>query len=565
MRPAAHLLRLRPFSLPLLLLTACEEGAKDEAVGDPIPENTEDQGEADGAADGGAEGGEGAEEAPALVILVQITPSAPLNDALLDCAATAADPASGALTSTLRWSNLSSGVELGDAPELQLDPDLAAPGDRLLCGVTATDTYGQTAEASAEVQVAGRPPTLTVRLSPLEPTPEATLSCVAEADDLDGDLEVLDLQWRVDGTEVPASGIGADGSSTLDAGLSRGDLVECVATAVDGLGLMASATAAFGAENRPPNTPTVSISPTSPDPADPLRCALTTPASDPDGDPVSLSYAWTVDGVAYSGAVTDGAASLIPAGVVGPRESWTCTATVSDGEDVVSSAPVTVRSSARGCSAVDVSGGDILTGTPTSALTLSVATGTTVELWVAPDVGAQGMLIGARSGALPGWSVRYEDGTAFLEVSTTGGSGSSGYLLVRTDPMTEGVWHHLAFVRAPGSATWTAYVDGAEATGERSGPGGGADYAPVGDLIVGAWPDGGSAHNFSGLIGPIGVSASARYTSTFTPPLEPLGDSAARGRWLFDEGTGSTAADSAGTVDLSLAGPTWVDAGPRCP
>jgi hypothetical protein len=170
-----------------------------------------------------------------------------------------------------------------------------------------------------------------------------------------------------------------------------------------------------------------------------------------------------------------------------------------------------------------------------------------------------------RSGALPGWSVRYEDATAFLEVSTTGGSGSSGYLLVRTDPMAEGAWHHVAFVRAAGSATWTAYLDGLEATGARSGPGGGADYAPVGDLIVGAWPDGGSAHHFSGLIGPIGVSAAARYSAGFSPPLEPLSDSAARGRWLFDEGAGATAGDSAGTVDLTLAGPSWVSAGPRCP
>jgi hypothetical protein len=561
MRPAAQLLRIHPFSLSLLLFTACENGAKDEEQGGTISEDTHEQ----GAADGGAEGGEGTAEAPALAVLVQITPAGPFNDARLGCTATAADPGSGALTSSLRWTNLSAGVELGNAPELLLDADLAAPGDRILCAVTATDTHRQTAEASAEVEIAGRPPTLTVRLSPLAPTLESTLSCEAEADDLDGDLEVLNLQWRVDGMEVPASGLGGDGSSVLDAGLSRGDLVECTATAVDSLGLTASATAAFGAENRPPNTPTVTVSPTSPDPADALRCALTTPAADPDGDPVSLSYAWTVDGAAYIGAVTDGAASLIPAGVVGPRESWTCTATVSDSEEAVNSAPVTVRSSARGCSAVDVSGGDILTGTPTSALTLTVATGTTVELWIAPDVGSEGMLIGARSGALPGWSVRYEDATAFLEVSTTGGSGSSGYLLVRTDPMTEGAWHHLAFVRSPGSASWTAYVDGVEATDERSGPGGGADYAPVGDLIVGAWPDGGSAHNFSGLIGPIGLSASARYTGTFTPPLEPLGDSAAQGRWLLDEAAGSTAADSAGTVDLSLAGPSWVTAGPRCP
>ncbi len=559
--PLLLLLRpLAPLSLCIALLPGCDDSATDEEKGEATEEDTDEDTDDQGAADGA----EGDGPAP-LVVLVEISPTAPLNDALLGCVATAAAPASGALRSTLRWSNLSAGVELGSAPELQLDADLAAPGDRLLCAVTATDASGQTADASAEVVVAGRPPSLTVRLSPLEPTPEATLTCEAEAADLDGDLASLDLQWRVDGAEVPASSVGADGSTTLDAGLSRGALVECVATAVDGLGLTASATAAFGAENRPPVTPSVSISPASPDPADPLRCATTAPAADPDGDPVSLSYAWTVDGAPYSGAIADGAASLIPSGVVGPRETWTCTATVSDSEEAVSSAPATVRSSARGCTAVDVSGGDILTGTPTSALTLTASTGTTIELWVAPDAGAQGMLIGARSGALPGWSVRYEDATAFLEVSTTGGSGSSGYLLVRTDPMAEGAWHHVAFVRAAGSATWTAYLDGLEATGARSGPGGGADYAPVGDLIVGAWPDGGSAHHFSGLIGPIGVSAAARYSAGFSPPLEPLSDSAARGRWLFDEGAGATAGDSAGTVDLTLAGPSWVSAGPRCP
>jgi len=76
----------------------------------------------------------------------------------------------------------------------------------------------------------------------------------------------------------------------------------------------------------------VSISPADPVEGDALVCELVSPATDVDGDSLSYSVAWVVDGVAYTDAV-DGAlvGDTVPAGEAVADESWACAVTASDG------------------------------------------------------------------------------------------------------------------------------------------------------------------------------------------------------------------------------------------
>ncbi len=123
---------------------------------------------------------------------------------------------------------------------------------------------------------------------------------------------------------------------------SPGDVWTCTVTPTDGVlegaGATASVTIAVG--NRPPSAPTIRISPASPTDSDVLTCVIDTESTDPDGDAVSYTYAWTVDGEdAGLNTATVGAALT----VVG--QEWGCNVTASDGQatSAAATASVTIR------------------------------------------------------------------------------------------------------------------------------------------------------------------------------------------------------------------------------
>jgi len=120
--------------------------------------------------------------------------------------------------------------------------------------------------------------------------------------------------------------------------------------------------------------------------------------------------------------------------------------------------------------------------------------------------------------------------------------------------VTDGGWHHIAGV-------WTGtqllcFVDG----------------APVGSASWSSPPDVSSADFRVGKQANLGanwnavtmdlvrVSSVARYTDTFTPETDFTADSNTVGLWKFNEGTGTTAADSGsnGHPGTLTGNPTWV-------
>jgi formylglycine-generating enzyme required for sulfatase activity len=77
-------------------------------------------------------------------------------------------------------------------------------------------------------------------------------------------------------------------------------------------------------ENAPPSLPIVTVTPESPlERSDSIRCAAT--AGDPDGDPVTMTYAWTVNGAPW------GEGEEVPFEALAAHDRWTCTATANDG------------------------------------------------------------------------------------------------------------------------------------------------------------------------------------------------------------------------------------------
>ena len=101
--------------------------------------------------------------------------------------------------------------------------------------------------------------------------------------------------------------------------------------------------------NTAPTAPVVEIGPTDPiGGIDDLLCEIVEPASDADGDALTYTTRWTVDGAAWKGS-----ADLVPASETHADETWTCLVTASDGQDDGPPGEASVTTSAFDPSAVD--------------------------------------------------------------------------------------------------------------------------------------------------------------------------------------------------------------------
>lgn len=178
------------------------------------------------------------------------------------------------------------------------------------------------------VTIANTAPTLGgLDFIPSQPNAHAdTMVIIEHVADVDGDTATLTYTWFVDGVDQ-----GVDSATLPVSHYSRDQLLDVVVEADDGFGGTASLSGSATVGSAPPSAPTVAISPASPDSSDNLVCSLQTPSVDPDGDPVTYTFAWTVDGVPYGGASHQAEASLVSLIATYPEELWRCTAEVSDG------------------------------------------------------------------------------------------------------------------------------------------------------------------------------------------------------------------------------------------
>jgi hypothetical protein len=189
-----------------------------------------------------------------------------------------------------------------DAPSPDSNGDIQftttlSPGDHTLT-LTVTDSAGQSAAAAVAVNVNGVPTTPAISLSPDPAYTDDALAVTidTESEDPEGGAVSYEYTWYLGGQPSTASsGASLDASET-----ARGDLWRVAVVAVDSSGLESDpAQASLTIQNSPPEADAATLSP---DPAgtdDVITCAVGS-TSDADGDEVSLSYAWTVNGSAVS-------------------------------------------------------------------------------------------------------------------------------------------------------------------------------------------------------------------------------------------------------------------------
>ena len=164
-------------------------------------------------------------------------------------------------------------------------------GETVTCAVTPNDgTDDGAAVSSNSITISNSAPSIgSVSIRPSSPMASDTLTCAYSGfSDADGDSDASTYNWTVNGT--------AAGSGTTLLGLYwSGDTVVCTVTPNDGTDAGTALSDTVTIHNELPVVDSVSLSPSSVYTDGTITSLVST--SDADGDSVTVSYAWYVDGV----------------------------------------------------------------------------------------------------------------------------------------------------------------------------------------------------------------------------------------------------------------------------
>ena len=252
---------------------------------------------------------------------VVISPNPVFTGSTLTCSAMAMDPEEGLLQALYDWSV--NGTPVGVGSTWTVSNVQASVGDSITCTATAQDSQMLSASASASVTLSNTNPVVSSVQISCASGAYNDQSCDCTASVSDPDEQVVPVFEWTDSSGVLSTAQTLDLSTTA---LMPGDVLECSVAAVDSAGGQSQGSDILSIANRPPNVPTVVISPVMPVAGiDDLNCQANT-NGDPDGNAVNvLSHVWTSD----FGNVSSG--TLLPAGNVNDGETWTCQVVVSDG------------------------------------------------------------------------------------------------------------------------------------------------------------------------------------------------------------------------------------------
>lgn len=231
---------------------------------------------------------------------------------------------------TLTWAWTVNGVPAGS--DATLPAETHVRGDTL--GVTLVPHDGEedgVPYVVDEVTVANTPPVVVSGgITPGVAYTNDVLGLEMELVDADGDEVSVAVSWSVDGSVV-GSGMTLDGATWFD----KNETVIATLTPDDGLDAgVAYTTAGVAISNSPPSEPVVVVDPKYPLEGEQLDCLIDADSTDADGDAITYSGRWTVDGSAYTSATTtDFAGDTVPSAVTVDEEAWSCFVTASDGTD----------------------------------------------------------------------------------------------------------------------------------------------------------------------------------------------------------------------------------------
>jgi hypothetical protein len=229
---------------------------------------------------------------------VAVSPLSPATNEVLTSTVDAHDPDGDAFTLTYAWSV--NGAVRASETGATLDLSKAGNGDRgdtICLAVTASDGTDETTVSSCFVHVRDSAPVAAVALDSVTPSTDATLRATATASDIDGDPLQYTFRWLVGGVEKRAI-TGATSTDTFDLSVAGngdgGDVVTVEVVASDGTLLSASASASATVANTSP-TVAVWLSDSTANKHDLL--VATAYGRDGDGDALTFTYVWRVDGV----------------------------------------------------------------------------------------------------------------------------------------------------------------------------------------------------------------------------------------------------------------------------
>ena len=221
---------------------------------------------------------------------VILGPTPANTSSTLSCQASSTDPDGQALSYTYLWYQ---GSVLTSYTNSSLPSTATAKNQTWTCMVTPDDGLTQGPTGSASITIDNSPPVITSTqiLPGSSVSSTETLTCTVSANDADGESLTTDFVWTSNGNSV---GTGQDlDLASLNA--QYGDSFTCTATVTDSDGATASNSATATVSNVPPSISTLTLTPTSPDTNSLLTVAAV--AVDPEGDPITLTYQWRVNGV----------------------------------------------------------------------------------------------------------------------------------------------------------------------------------------------------------------------------------------------------------------------------
>ncbi|MDP2313448.1 MAG: LamG-like jellyroll fold domain-containing protein [Pseudomonadota bacterium] len=402
--------------------------------------------------------------------------------------------------------------------------------------------YGAAVWSDTAVAVNTAPTVTTASLTPATAHTDDVLTASVSTNDADGDTVSVGYTWYVDGVPISATG------ATLDGGVhfGKGDEVYVVATPDDGEDAgTALASSSVTILNTAPTAPVVAVSPTDPEDADDLVCDLVTPSTDADGDSLSYTYAWELDG-SDAGIASD----TVPAASTAAGDAWTCVVVAEDGDDVSTEATDSV-SITGACAALDFDGSDDYVNLPT----FSGLSSYTYELWVDADSrpsGSEAMLVGTTCGQFL-WT---STGFHINNFPSCNGGGSAYANWGISYASWPAGWTHIAMV-VSSSTSAALFVDGtrvASVTLTSDSPSSTQHGGVGGGRVNGS----GTNYFLDGRIAGVRISNTARYASSFTPESIFTADSSTVALYAMDEGMGTTLTDSSGNgQDGTVVGATW--------
>ena len=279
---------------------------------------------------------------------VSIAPTNPSPQDDLTCSYATADADGDSVSVEFQWTMggniLSSTTDVLEAPFQQ--------GDSITCSVTPFDGTDYGIPSDATVIISNTVPVInSLTVTPVNVYTDDIIQATGSATDADGDTLTYTYDWFVDsgsGFVNVQSNTGTSDSLDGVFHFDKDDQVYVTLTVSDGSAVASQTSSTIVVQNTAPSAFNVLVTPADPVAGvDDLECIAQ--GNDLDGDTVTFTYIWEVNGTS-----TNYASTIVPAADIADGEMWECIVTPNDGlvDGATNSASVVVGANVEGATGV---------------------------------------------------------------------------------------------------------------------------------------------------------------------------------------------------------------------